>query len=180
MRLRTILAFGPAFLALLACGGSSAPEEATAPAELNASSRHPSEHDVFVCRSDSTTGTDGISMFAFDPQGVVDAHRTRPGYCEIALEGSGKPIDSYFCSVTETDTADTSDGQLAILFTKFEGDGLELLHQYNLPKDLREKKGGSGSMRTLTRAPHDLKQPIPHDQEEHVTCKLETVKFPVL
>jgi hypothetical protein len=180
MRLRTILALGPGFLSLVACGGSSAPVESAAPEELNASSSHTSEHDAFVCQSDHTAITNGISMFAFDPQGFVDAHHTRAGYCQIALESPGKPIDSYLCEVTETETADTSDGQLALLFTKFLGDGNDLLTQYNLPKDLREKKGGKGTMRTLSRSPHDLTQPIPDDEAEHVTCKLESVKFPVL
>jgi hypothetical protein len=179
MRLRTTLSLGFALIAV-ACGGTTDASEAAAPADLKASSSHTSDHDAFVCHTDNPADLDSTTMFAFDEKGIVDDKHTRPGYCEIALDSSGKPILSYLCEVTDTDQAETTDGQLALLFTKSLGDGNELLHQYNLPKDLREKKGGKGTMRILSRAPHDLTQPNPSSGVEKVDCKLETVKFPTL
>jgi hypothetical protein len=180
MRLRTILSLGPV-LVVVACGGSSDPAAPPSPpAEQDVTSSHSSQHDVFVCHSDQAPDPKGITMFAFDQQALLDNDKKGPGFCEIAIDSQAKPIDTYLCEVSGTDTAKTNDGQLALLFTKFLGDGLELLHQYNLPKDLVEKKGGKGTMRALARRPHDLTQPNPTSGVEHVDCKLETVTFPTL
>jgi hypothetical protein len=179
MSLRTMTCLG-AVLLLVACSGStdgSGGAEAAAPSELNASSSHSSNHDVFVCRGSDKL--EPVTMFAFDEHGVAEGHQTRPGWCFIPLS-SEKPIDSYLCSVTEADTATTTDGQLALLFIQFLGDGNNLRHQYNLPKDLVEKKGGKGTVRILSRPPQDLKQPNPTSGVDHVECKLESVKFPTL
>jgi hypothetical protein len=177
MKLQTISHLALSVL-LVACGGSSSSDDATAPAEVvGAGSTTTTKHDAFVCRSENPTRPDAVTMFAFDEQAFVDKTHTRPGFCFIALMSPGKPILSYFCDVGQTETAVTTDGQQALLFTQFLGDGLELLTQYNLLKDVREKKGGKRLMRTLSRSPKDLKQPIASN-EDHVDCKLETVDFP--
>jgi hypothetical protein len=175
MRLRTILSVLPV-CSLIACGGSNDSAETAAPQDLSASSGHASDmHDVFVCQTDDKI--DSVTMFAFDEHGEVDVNKTGPGFCQIDLDGSGKPIDSYMCFVFNSATATTTDGQLALVFSQSLGD-TSLFHQYNLPKDLREKKGGKGTMRILSRNPQDLTKPIPASDAEHADCKLQSVKFP--
>jgi hypothetical protein len=120
----------------------------------------------------------GAIGFAYDESGEMGVgEANRPGYCPMSIDSRGRPFDRYWCWVGDTDTATTTDGQLAIAFTKYLGDGLEDITQLNLPKDLREQRGGKGTMRSLSRSPRDLTQPIQRP-DEPIDCKLQSITFP--
>jgi hypothetical protein len=158
-----------------ACAGST--DSGTPAPEADIAVAKTTKHDVFVCTSSDKSAAEGVYMFAHDPKGATSG-APKAGYCEITVDAQGKAFGSYFCFVEHTDTDKTTDGQLAIMFTNFLGDGAKLIHQINLPADLLEKKGGQGKMRLLSRAPQDLRTPVKSgDSVEDIDCKEQSVEF---
>ncbi len=161
-------------LLLAACGGSADPTLTGDDANVTKTS---GTHDVFVCKRSNTNVASGVYMFAHDDKGEI-TNGTKAGYCQLTVDAKGEAFGQYSCWVADTVEGKTSDGQLALLFRQSLGDGAFLYTQLNLPKDLLDKKGGSGKLRDVSRAPKDLSTPIGTGSGvETLDCSEQKVKF---